>query len=71
MSKVIRSVKNVTKGYSAAQVKVRDGGSFLLSTVSLLLPPIALSPCGHANVVLGIVRFQLVFWPTFTHHHLV
>lgn len=28
MSKVIRSVKNVTKGYSAAQVKVRDGGSF-------------------------------------------
>lgn len=27
MSKVIRSVKNVTKGYSSVQVKVREGGS--------------------------------------------
>jgi hypothetical protein len=26
MSKVIRSVKNVTKGYSSVQVKVREGG---------------------------------------------
>lgn len=25
MSKVVRSVKNVTKGYSAVQVKVRNG----------------------------------------------
>lgn len=25
MSKVMRSVKNVTKGYSSAQVKVREG----------------------------------------------
>jgi hypothetical protein len=25
MSKVIRSVKNVTKGYSSVQVKVREG----------------------------------------------
>jgi hypothetical protein len=32
MSKVVRSVKNVTKGYSSVQVKVRNGtfGSFLL-----------------------------------------
>ena len=28
MSKVIRSVKNVTKGYSSVQVKVRNGKSF-------------------------------------------
>jgi hypothetical protein len=27
MSKVIRSVKNVTKGYSNVQIKVREGGS--------------------------------------------
>jgi hypothetical protein len=27
MSKVIRSVKNVTKGYSSVQIKVREGGS--------------------------------------------
>ena len=27
MSKVIRSVKNVTKGYSSVQVKVREGES--------------------------------------------
>ena len=26
MSKVIRSVKNVTKGYSSVQIKVREGG---------------------------------------------
>ena len=39
MSKVIRSVKNVTKGYSAAQVKVRDGGSFLALFLLSLLPP--------------------------------
>ena len=25
MSKVVRTVKNVTKGYSAVQVKVRNG----------------------------------------------
>lgn len=25
MSKVVRSVKNVTKGYSAVEVKVRNG----------------------------------------------
>ena len=25
MSKVVRSVKNVTKGYSSVQVKVRNG----------------------------------------------
>ena len=25
MSKVIRSVKNVTKGYSSTQIKVRNG----------------------------------------------
>lgn len=28
MSKVVRSVKNVTKGYSSVQVKVRNGMSF-------------------------------------------
>lgn len=27
MSKVVRSVKNVTKGYSSVQVKVRNGTS--------------------------------------------
>jgi hypothetical protein len=27
MSKVVRSVKNVTKGYTQAQVKVRNGKS--------------------------------------------
>jgi hypothetical protein len=25
MSKVVRGVKNITKGYSSVQVKVRDG----------------------------------------------
>lgn len=29
MSKVMRSVKNVTKGYSTVQVKVREGASEL------------------------------------------
>ena len=28
MSKVMRSVKNVTKGYSSVQVKVRNGESY-------------------------------------------
>ena len=28
MSKVVRSVKNVTKGYSAVEVKVRNGMAF-------------------------------------------
>lgn len=31
MSKVMRSVKNVTKGYSSAQVKVREGQNSLRS----------------------------------------
>ena len=31
MSQVLRSVKNVTKGYSQVQVKVRNGRSPLLS----------------------------------------
>lgn len=31
MSKVVRSVKNVTKGYSSVQVKVRNGKSALSS----------------------------------------
>lgn len=30
MSKVIRSVKNVTKGYSSVQIKVREGVFFLV-----------------------------------------
>ena len=30
MSKVIRGVKNVTKGYSSVQVKVRNGGKAVL-----------------------------------------
>jgi hypothetical protein len=30
MSKVVRSVKNVTKGYSSVQVKVRNGTSGLI-----------------------------------------
>ena len=29
MSKVVRSVKNVTKGYSGVQVKVRNGTLWL------------------------------------------
>jgi len=37
MSKVVRSVKNVTKGYSSVQVKVRNGTPSLLSgTVHML-----------------------------------
>ena len=32
MSKVIRSVKNVTKGYSNVQIKVREGGSAFTET---------------------------------------
>lgn len=77
MSKVIRSVKNVTKGYSAAQVKVRDGGSFRSLSLSLCRycfspspTPTALSTsCGDAMDVLGIVRFKPACWPTVTHHH--
>ena len=30
MSKVVRSVKNVTKGYSTVQVKVRNGRSSIM-----------------------------------------
>lgn len=32
MSKVVRSVKNVTKGYSSVQVKVRNGASVMSTT---------------------------------------
>lgn len=32
MSKVMRSVKNVTKGYSSVQVKVRNGEIYSLRT---------------------------------------
>lgn len=39
MSKVMRSVKNVTKGYSHVQVKVREGMS---STTPSSAPPGAL-----------------------------
>lgn len=60
MSKVIRSVKNVTKGYSAAQVKVRDGGSFLALFLLSLLPlpfyshPLRFSRCGDAMSSLAL-----------------
>jgi hypothetical protein len=46
MSKVIRSVKNVTKGYSSVQVKVREGGCpnamrhALISVWDFLLMPV-------------------------------
>lgn len=33
MSKVVRSVKNVTKGYSAVEVKVRNGMDLQTSTI--------------------------------------
>lgn len=36
MSKVVRSVKNVTKGYSSVQVKVRNGKSVDLIGVDVL-----------------------------------
>jgi epsin len=36
MSKVVRSVKNVTKGYSQSQVKVRNGLYFLNFEEALL-----------------------------------
>jgi hypothetical protein len=35
MSKVVRSVKNVTKGYSSVQVKVRNGKLFVPSATQL------------------------------------
>jgi epsin len=37
MSKVVRSVKNVTKGYSAVEVKVRNGMSFTIDFYELAL----------------------------------
>lgn len=37
MSKVMRSVKNVTKGYSSVQVKVREGESQLSRGAVILL----------------------------------
>lgn len=36
MSKVVRSVKNVTKGYSSVQVKVRNGTCDLCSGLRVL-----------------------------------
>ena len=36
MSKVMRSVKNVTKGYSSSQVKVREGSFALPPSPKLL-----------------------------------
>jgi epsin len=37
MSKVVRSVKNVTKGYSAVEVKVRNGMIFTIDFYELAL----------------------------------
>lgn len=47
MSKVVRSVKNVTKGYSSVQVKVRNGmrDPFPLPRPPQLLYLSLLSPC--------------------------
>jgi hypothetical protein len=39
MSKVIRSVKNVTKGYSNVQIKVREGGSARQTAHGRAMPP--------------------------------
>lgn len=35
MSKVVRSVKNVTKGYSSVQVKVRNGAHIPVAALNL------------------------------------
>ena len=43
MSKVVRSVKNVTKGYSAVEVKVRNGRRPRTAEVALILMAIATS----------------------------
>jgi len=37
MSSVIRSVKNVTKGYSSVQVKVRNGMRKAIATLERLV----------------------------------
>ena len=43
MSKVVRSVKNVTKGYSSVQVKVRNGLSTAVLQSTLVDPAQATS----------------------------
>jgi hypothetical protein len=47
MSKVVRSVKNVTKGYSSVQVKVRNGRSHSMTTAFWLLKMTQRHPTTH------------------------
>lgn len=53
MSKVVRSVKNVTKGYSSVQVKVRNGTSSSVPSVRGFLGSFAIGH--HATVSVGTV----------------
>lgn len=50
MSKVVRSVKNVTKGYSSVQVKVRNG-TLSLFTFFLAFCPSGLFCLGNMGIV--------------------
>lgn len=54
MSKVVRSVKNVTKGYSSVQVKVRNGMSCFtpFSCFSFLRP---FSSIGFGGVAIRLL----------------
>ena len=63
MSKVVRSVKNVTKGYSKVQVKVRNGtGSGSICRVFQLMSDVATSndPWGPTGTEMSEIA-QLTF----------
>jgi hypothetical protein len=61
MSKVVRSVKNVTKGYSSVQVKVRNGKSNLTSAaISAWIIKIVCLVVIYITVKPVYLRFTLV-----------
>ena len=52
MSKVVRTVKNVTKGYTTAQVKVRNG---TYASLSQPVPSVSLTVAATSNDAWGPV----------------
>ncbi|RAH74760.1 uncharacterized protein BO66DRAFT_387587 [Aspergillus aculeatinus CBS 121060] len=64
MSKVVRSVKNVTKGYSSVQVKVRNGT--LDCCCPLILPPIGCNLRYTLLIVITSTQLRITSIPAFS-----